>query len=274
MSFMSRHTDPLTDDQLRRFAPSVFAEAAHESRSERYIYIPTATILAGLRREGFEPVSARQSRTREESRREFTKHMIRMRHRSLRDLKLDETFPEIVLVNSHDGTSAYQVMGGLFRLACLNGMVVSEGQCKTVKVPHKGNIMERVIEGSYQVLEHSANALHAASDWRGIDLNRDEQMAFAEAAHVIRFGDADGNVSTPIQPAQLLEVRRSADRGNDLWRVFNRTQEAVIRGGLSAVNPETRRRTTTKAVNGISEDLRLNKALFLLSERMAALKAA
>ena len=274
MSFMSRHTEPLTDDQLRRFAPSVFAEAAHESRSEKYAYIPTAIILAGLRKEGFEPVSVRQSRTRDETRREFTKHMIRMRHQSLRDLKLDDTFPEIVLVNSHDGTSAYQVMGGLFRLACLNGMVVSEGQCQTIKVPHKGNIMERVIEGSYRVLEHSANALQAAGDWRGIDLNRDEQMAFAEAAHVLRFADAEGNVSTPIQPAQLLEVRRSADRGNDLWRVFNRTQEAVTRGGLSAVNPETRRRTTTKEVKAIDNDIRLNRALFVLSERMAALKAA
>ena len=76
-------------------------------------------------------------RTRDETRHEFTKHMIRMRHQSLRDLKLDDTFPEIVLVNSHDGTSAYQVMGGLFRLACLNGMVVSESQCQTIKVPHK-----------------------------------------------------------------------------------------------------------------------------------------
>jgi hypothetical protein len=82
MSVISRHAEPLTDDQLRRFVPSVYAEAAHESRSERYTYIPTAAILAGLRKEGFEPVSARQSRTRDASRYDFTKHMIRMRHRA------------------------------------------------------------------------------------------------------------------------------------------------------------------------------------------------
>ena len=35
---------PLSDDQIRRVAPSIFAEAPHESRSERYSYIPTATV--------------------------------------------------------------------------------------------------------------------------------------------------------------------------------------------------------------------------------------
>ena len=274
MSFISRHAEPLTDDQLRRFVPSVYAEAAHESRSERYAYIPTAAILAGLRKEGFEPVSARQSRTRDASRYDFTKHMIRMRHVSLRDLKVDDTFPEIVLVNSHDGTSAYQIMGGLFRLVCLNGMVVSEGRCETVKVPHKGNITDRVIEGSFRVLKQSANALQAAGEWQGIDLNRGEQVAFAEAAHVLRFADAEGNVSTPIQPGQLLTPRRSADAKPDLWHTYNRVQEAVIRGGLSAVNPETGRRTTTKEVKAIDGDVKLNRALFVLGERMAALKAA
>ena len=36
---------PLSDDQIRRVAPSIFAEAPHESRSERYSYIPTAAVL-------------------------------------------------------------------------------------------------------------------------------------------------------------------------------------------------------------------------------------
>ena len=32
----------LSDDQIRRVAPSIFTDARHESRSERYAYIPTA----------------------------------------------------------------------------------------------------------------------------------------------------------------------------------------------------------------------------------------
>ncbi|MBV8275090.1 MAG: DUF932 domain-containing protein, partial [Verrucomicrobia bacterium] len=33
--------------------------------------------------------------------------------------------PEVVLVNSHDKSSAYQLHCGLFRLVCTNGMVIS-----------------------------------------------------------------------------------------------------------------------------------------------------
>ena len=32
---------PLSEDQMRSAAPSVFAEGKHASRSERYTYIPT-----------------------------------------------------------------------------------------------------------------------------------------------------------------------------------------------------------------------------------------
>jgi hypothetical protein len=102
--------------------------------------------------------------------------------------------------------------------------------------------------------------------------------ALAEAAHVLRFADADGDINTPIRPDQLLIPRRRDDRANDLWTTFNVVQENVIKGGLSAMGRDAngrRRRTTTRQVNGIDQDVRLNKALFVLAERMAGiLKAA
>lgn len=67
---------PLADDQLRRVCPSAFASTAHESRSDRYAYIPTSSIIEGMRKEGFVPVKAQQSASRVEGRGEFTKHMI------------------------------------------------------------------------------------------------------------------------------------------------------------------------------------------------------
>ena len=74
-----RAQSPLNDEQLRRIAPSIFAAAAHVSRSARYTYIPTIDVVAALRREGFEPFMVAQSRARDESRREFTRHMLRLR---------------------------------------------------------------------------------------------------------------------------------------------------------------------------------------------------
>ena len=51
-----RSEHPLSDDQIRAVAPSIFADAPHGSRSQRYSYIPTAAVLQELRGEGFEPV--------------------------------------------------------------------------------------------------------------------------------------------------------------------------------------------------------------------------
>ena len=71
---------PLSEDQMRAAAPSVFAEGKHASRSERYTYIPTIEVLRGLRKEGFEPFMVAQGASRIEGKAEFTKHMVRMRH--------------------------------------------------------------------------------------------------------------------------------------------------------------------------------------------------
>ena len=56
----------LSADQLRRIVPSAYAEAAHESRSQRYTYIPTSQVIEGMRAEGFLPVKATQSAARNE----------------------------------------------------------------------------------------------------------------------------------------------------------------------------------------------------------------
>jgi hypothetical protein len=226
----------LSNDQIARLAPSAFATQAHESRSARYTYIPTSEVIDGLRAQGFQPVFAKQGRSRIAGKADFTKHLVRFRFQgqgpALR--RIGETFPEVVLVNSHDGTSAYQIMAGMLRLVCLNGMIVEDRELATVKVPHKGDVVSEVIEGSYTVLEESKRALVAADEWAGVTLKSDERMAMAEAAHILRFADADGNVETPFRPDQMLTVRRPVDRSDDLWTTTNVIQENVIRGGLSA----------------------------------------
>ena len=85
------------------------------------------------------------------------------------------------------------------------------------------------------------------------------------------------DTETPIKPQQLLIPRRYDDKANDLWTTFNVTQENVIRGGLRGVVLDEQgrrvRRVSTRAVNGIDQDIKLNKALWVLSQKMAQLKA-
>lgn len=270
-------TRVLDNDALRSLAPSVFAVEKHESRSERYSYIPTIEVVDGMRENGFMPVFAKQGRSRVPGKEDFTKHMIRFRPESETQTvaRLGGLYPEVVLINSHDGTSTYQVMAGLMRLVCLNGMMVADRDLTTVKVPHKGNVTDLVIEGSFEVISESVKAIQTASNWAGITLDRAEQGILADAAHQIRFADADGVITTPVTADQLLVPRRHEDRAPDLWTITNRVQENVIRGGLTArgrTADNRPRNVTTREVRGIDADVRINQALWLLSERMAALK--
>lgn len=269
----------LTEDELRHFAPSIFATEAHESRSERFAPIPTIEILRGLQNEGFFPVAVKQSTTRDEGKREFTKHLIRLRRLDNEvAYRVGDTVCEMLLKNANDGTSAYDLMAGLFRIACMNSLVSKTQTLDSIKVHHKGDVQAKVIEGTYTVLGEAQKALVAPQDWSGVKLSKDSAFALAEAAHVIRFADADGEVTTPIKPEALLRPRRTADTNADLWTGFNVIQENVIKGGLHGVGRDANnrtRRTTTRAVNGIDQDIRLNKALWVLGERMAQiLKAA
>ena len=222
---------PLTDEQLRQLAPSVFADAAHDSRSERYAYIATAEILRGLSLQGFKVYSATQSRTRIEGRETHTKHMLRLRHDSMQALAVGDSAPEIVLINSHDGSSSYQMSGGMYRLACSNGLMVPDGVCQSVKVQHTGRILDRVTEGAFEVLDGLTRVIDSRDSMRALALNDGEQRAFAHAAALLRFDPAEGE-GVPVTPEQVNRPRRIDDRAPDLWTTFNRVQENVIRGGL------------------------------------------
>jgi Domain of unknown function (DUF932) len=89
----TRSDRPLSDDEINRVAPSIFADGKHESRSERYTYIPTIDVLNGLRNEGFQPFMVCQTRVRDDGKREHTKHMIRLRHADqINGQEANETF--------------------------------------------------------------------------------------------------------------------------------------------------------------------------------------
>ncbi|HAG2130998.1 TPA: DUF945 domain-containing protein, partial [Salmonella enterica] len=108
-----RRERPLTDAELMQTMPSVFSGDKRESRSERYTYIPTINIINRLREEGFQPFFTCQSRVRDLSRREYSKHMLRLRREGQINGK---EVPEIILLNSHDGSSNYQMVPGLVQM--------------------------------------------------------------------------------------------------------------------------------------------------------------
>jgi hypothetical protein len=267
----SRNDEPLTNEELAAVVPSIFATEAHESRSARFAPVPTVTVLDGLRSEGFEPFYATQAKTRDESRRDFTKHMLRLRHRGITN-DSGQAF-EVILVNANDGSSAYQMIPGFFRFVCANGLMVGD-KFEDVKVRHSGNAIHDVIEGAYRVLNEAPRIADQVQQWSGLRLTNNEQLALAEAAHTLRFPDED---KAPVDAQTLLRPRRRDDTGGNLWTAFNVVQENTIKGGQHGRitgSDGRRRNASVREVGGIDQNRALNRALWTLTERMAELKAA
>ncbi|MBX5141237.1 DUF945 domain-containing protein [Rhizobium lentis] len=259
--------EALDNEALYRHVPSIFAREAHDSRSERYVYVPTIDIVEGLRREGWFPFFAVQAVPRDGDRMGHAKHMLRLR----RDGGIGKPeAAEVIIVNSHDGTSSFQLFAGMLRFVCTNSLVAGE-RFEEVRVPHKGNIQHDIIEGVYTVAEDFPRLIDASETMKEITLSADERRVLAEASLVARYGEEE----SPVRPEQIIEPRRREDAGQSLWMTYNAIQENMIRGGLHGQrrNAEGRiRRSRTRAINGIDQNVTLNRALWTLAEGMQRLK--
>ena len=206
-----------------------------------------------------------QTRVRADDRRDYTKHMVRLRHASqINGCEANE----IILLNSHDGTSSYQMLAGMFRFVCQNGLVCGD-TVADVRVPHKGDVAGQVIEGAYEVLRGFDRVQESRESMQAVTMDAGESEVFARAALALKYDDPEK--PAPVTESQILMPRRTDDNRRDLWSVFNRTQENLIKGGLSA-RAANGRRQTTRSVQGIDNGIRLNRALWLLAEGMRQLK--
>jgi Domain of unknown function (DUF932) len=271
--------EPLSEDQMRRIAPSIFAEGKHASRSERYTWIPTIEVLRGLGREGFHPFMVAQGSSRVEGKAAFTKHMVRLRH--LRDgsdgVHTRQETNEIILINSHDGASCYQLLAGVFRYICSNGLVVGD-VVDDIRVPHRGDVAGEVIEGAVRVLEQFRAVDEHREAMQATMLEPPEQIAFATAALALRFGERSieeqgGHTPAPVTAEQLNEARRIEDTGGDLWTTFQRVQQNLLVGGQPGRTAQGKR-TRTRPIAAIDRSVNLNRALWRLAEEMRTIKAA
>ena len=163
------------------------------------------------------------------------------------------------------------MLAGMFRFVCQNGMVCGE-TVGEVRVPHKGNIVQNVINGAFDVLDGFDLIREQKAGMQAVTLNRDERNVFAHAALTLRYDPTEDDPPPPITEAQVLNARRFEDRSDDLWTTFNRVQENLTRGGLHG-RSRSGRAMSTRPVTGIDQNVKLNRALWVLADAMRRLKA-
>jgi len=249
----------LTWDTLQQTVPAAFADRPHIRTSPRYVFISTAELIEALREAGFEPTRAVQSRSRS-NREGHARHMIRFRH--IREsVTLVDAIPEIVLINSHDASSAYQLRAGLYRPVCTNGLLARIGDFGLIHVPHRGNVLANVVDAARRLLEGFSGLRTHIERMAETRLDEAQQFRFAEAALRIRYRNGQ---HLPYAAGRLLEARQAVDLGNDVWRTYNVVQQNVMAGGIVG-RSTTGRLSRSRRIGAIGEDVRINTALWQLA---------
>ena len=260
----------LTNDQIAKIAPSVFASHADSARGERYRFVPTIEVVNALRDEGFFPMKVTASRCKTDDGVDYVKHSIRFRREQDMNTKLAKVggvFPEIALTNSHNGTSGFIVDPALLRLVCSNGLVVSDSQ-GALRYRHSGkdDLTDRVLEGVFSIVEDFPMIADKIEEWSEVQLSNEQRYAFAKSALPLRFEETAG-----VDPLSLLTPRRYGDSRQDLFTTFNVVQENIVRGGVRLGRGPSGRMQRSREIKSVDRDLKLNRALWTLADELAKL---
>jgi hypothetical protein len=268
-----QNSAPIGLSTLQRLTPSVFAEVAARNVSEKYLFIPTSNVVETLHDKGWQCYKAIENRVRLDDRQGFQKHSLRFRHNStLAPTLVGEVIPEIVLTNSHDGSSSFQFALGFHRLVCSNGLMVPDSTLEKICVRHSGKYRSDVIDATYELLDGLPKATLQIEEMRNTKIHRDDALALASASRHLRWEE---DKVDEIQPAQLLAPRRWGEKNDNAWETMNILQENIIKGGVAVGGASTRRGfRRSKAVTNIQEDQRINKAVWELTQHFMRARAA
>lgn len=247
------------------------ATAPYAGVSGRYAFLPTTQVIDILQEDGWTLRETKVAKVRREDKQGFQKHLLRFVNPSLpkvEDRGKSKADLELLYFNSHDGAGIARMTAGLISYVCMNGLIVSDAMFGDLKVRHTGNARQAIIEGTYEVIERVPRIVNKIDEFRGLSLRFNEVEEFNREAVEIRWGK-----ESPVSPDQLRIVRRSEDTGNDLWTVYQRAQEHLIRGGLNGWST-TGRRMTARPIRAIDKTIQINKDLWSLTESWAEKLAA
>ncbi len=265
INFVSAVHQGLSIDAIREAAPSVFNIHKHESRSDRYNVAPTVEVLEQFMADDFKVVLAGQQRCRTHDKTLFTRHVLRLRKNGIHSI--NDCFPEVILTNSHDGSSSYRLFFGLFRSICSTQLTVGDATVAGQKVTHSAkDTAVKVVEGANDVLARTPELQAAMAAWKGKALTAKEQELFAKQALALHYG----KTVPPITEHEVLAAQYHQDKGDDVWSTYLRIQKNLTLGGLVYQRTGGKHKQgTTRGIRGIHRNLQFNRGLWDLAQATA-----
>jgi hypothetical protein len=254
--------------------------------SEKYRFVSTADVLSTFQARGWQVTNVSAVPTRKAERQGYQRHLVRMEHPSFPSIpgltEANYSRPQLCLLNSHDGTTSFQLFLGLVRIACLNGLIAGTA-LKNFRAVHSQNVLKQLEEGIDAIANNVPQLIEQVQLLQSVQLTEEQEVQLANKLYTARLANV-GRV-TSISPYQY--PRREADVSQDAFTVLNRIQERMIRGGISYTYERqvkdaggnvlyTQTRTSTsRRLASVTAQLNLNRlaydeALKLVGHKQAA----
>lgn len=239
-------------------------EATHPAGycSSRYGFISTRKIIDSFDQLGFHPRQVSIGRARTSRNIGFQKHLIRFQHTDLRMKVGGDSVPEIILINSHDGTTTARLALGLFRFACSNGLIVGK-MFQEYRIHHRLSSIESFVEAAACIVDQVPVLQSRIKRYQERILTDAEIGNYASQALQLRFNKPDDDATIDDQYAwqnrlnNVGFIRRYDDSGSNLWNVFNRIQENMM---------IPRRGSGMRRVTAPQSEMKLNQQLWNLAD--------
>ena len=281
----------LNDKELEYLCPVAFKSTMTQNEisklglSKHYSFVPTMNVVNDLRDLGYEVVDAKQVKARKKSTNGYQKHMITFEHPKYKldqvneveisDGKTEtqvtkaEEYPQILLTNSHDGGNAFTLSAGIFRLVCSNGLVIKTEDYGSARLVHKGYSFEAVQKLVKEFEVTVDEVLTKVTAMKKVQLTKEQQIEFAKKAALLRFTAKsynEDNIADVVQLDDLLHAERPEDKGDGLYKVFNRVQESLINGkymyaSSGKVNAEGTKIRKGREIKNFKQSIDVNKKL-------------
>jgi hypothetical protein len=249
-------------DAAKSAAPAIFATSpAPTIKSPKYQFTPTVEVIEHLQDMGYLLTGVKQSKSNVDLRKNWGVHITRFQHPDLyikNPEGLIEARPEIVLINSHDGTRPIQFEMGLFRLVCENGLVVKDQDMGSFRERHTKYNFQEVKNMIDEKVSGLQSVVSKISNWNMREMSDKERFAFAVEALALRMGEDRQPENYEIH--EILTPKRKADAFPTLWHTFNIVQENLIKGGFQMNNRQAR------AIKNPIEDFNINRDLWALAD--------
>ena len=259
----------LSREELTELAPSIFNHTVKQGLTDKYVHIPTDTIVEDMEALGWVPYEVKTVRSKKDNA-SVKKHLIQFFNPEIvinnEEGKAD-MYPSLLLINSHDGSTAVRFEMGVFRLVCSNGLVVKSEDFGGFKMRHMGYSFGDLRNYISELVNTLPTMVENLNKFSQVEMTSEQQHDFALKAIEARFGEEKQLPESEIQ--NLLLAERKADEGNSVWVVLNRVQEKLTSGGFGYLNAKGKPRKA-RAVKNFTQDVSMNQKLWAIAEEYIA----